>query len=149
VPSLSSCPTSARRSPRPDSSTPSTSTIDLGEALDTLGIRRIQFVLHDLGALIALPWTLANPGRVASVTLIDTGLLPGYKWHPAARIWQAPGLGEIAQGVLTRGLRRIAGNAEPRGLPRSSHEMYEPYRRIRGVRNDPIATSRRSAPTRA
>ena len=103
----------------------------LGEALDTLGIRRIQFVLHDLGALIALPWTLANPGRVASVTLIDTGLLPGYKWHPAARIWQAPGLGEIAQGVLTRGIfRRTAGNAEPRGLPREFlDEMYDNYDR--------------------
>jgi len=103
----------------------------LDDALTTLGIERVQLVLHDLGGLVGLSWTLANPDKVASVTLLNTGVLPGYKWHRAARIWQTPGLGEVAQGVLTRGVfRRATGNAEPRGLPREFlDQMYDNFDR--------------------
>ena len=28
--------------------------------------------------------------------------LPGYRWHPMARIWRAPLLGELFMGSITR-----------------------------------------------
>lgn len=101
------------------------------EALITLGIDRVQLVLHDFGGLIGLIWAMKNPGLVASVTLINTGVLPGYKWHRAARAWQTPVVGELLQAVTTRAaFRRTISSAEPRGLPREYlDEMYDNYDR--------------------
>lgn len=103
----------------------------LDEALETLGISRVIFVLHDLGGFFGLQWTAANPDRVAAVALINTGILPGYKWHRMARVWQTPGLGELAQAVTTRAMfRRQISSQEPRGLPREFiDEMYDNFDR--------------------
>ena len=103
----------------------------VGEALDTLGITRVQLVLHDLGGPIGLVWAVQNLEMVAGVTLINTGVLAGYKWHRTARIWQTRGAGELLQAVATRGMfRRLASSAEPRGLPREFlDEMYDNYDR--------------------
>ena len=35
------------------------------------------------------------------MTLIDTGILPGYRWHRLARIWRTPVLGELFQAIST------------------------------------------------
>ncbi len=102
-----------------------------GEALDTLGISRVQLVLHDLGGLIGLSWAVQNLDKLAGVTLIDTGVMPGFKWHSTARAWQTPVLGEVLQAVTTRAMfRRVTSKAEPRGLPREYlDEMYGNYDR--------------------
>lgn len=50
-------------------------------AMDALEIRDAVFVLHDVGAAIALPWMLAHPERVAGVVLANTFL------------WSAEGVG--------------------------------------------------------
>lgn len=103
----------------------------VGDALRTLGINRVRLVLHDFGGPIGLVWTIQNLEMVASVTLINTGVLPGYKWHRAARAWQTPVLGELAQAVTTRAVfRRTISSAEPRGLPREFIDgMYDNYDR--------------------
>ncbi|HYG95701.1 MAG TPA: alpha/beta fold hydrolase [Solirubrobacterales bacterium] len=91
----------------------------LGEGLGSLGVERAHLVLHDFGGPIGLVWAMTHPDALASVTLIDTGLLPGYRWHYLARIWRTPVLGEIFQAITTRAGFRFALNAnEPRGLPR-------------------------------
>jgi pimeloyl-ACP methyl ester carboxylesterase len=99
----------------------------LGEALAALGIERVHLVLHDFGGPIGLVWAAGDPDRLASVTLIDTGILPGYKWHRLARIWRTPVLGETFQATTTRGaFRMIINRNEPRGLPRDFvEEMYD------------------------
>ena len=103
----------------------------VGEALDTLGITRVQLVLHDLGGPIGLVWAVRNLPAVAGVTLIDTGVLSGYKWHRTARAWQTRGVGETLQAITTRAMfRRVTSRAEPRGLPREYlDEMYDNYDR--------------------
>jgi pimeloyl-ACP methyl ester carboxylesterase len=65
----------------------------------------------------------------ASVTLIDTGLLPGYRWHILARIWRTPVLGDVFQAITTRpAFRFLLNRKEPRGLPREFIEaMYDHY----------------------
>ncbi len=90
----------------------------LDRAFGELGIERAHLVLHDFGGPIGLEWARGNLNRVAGVTLINTGILPGYRWHRAARIWQSPLVGEFAQAVLTRQVfRRAIKKPEPRGLP--------------------------------
>jgi pimeloyl-ACP methyl ester carboxylesterase len=103
----------------------------LGEALQELGVERAHLVLHDFGGAIGLTWAMAQPDAVSSVTLIDTGLLPGYRWHYLARIWRTPVLGELFQAITTRrGYRFALSRNEPRGLPREFVEtMYSHYDR--------------------
>lgn len=101
----------------------------VGEALAALGIERVHLVLHDFGGPIGLVWAATDPDALASVTLIDTGILPGYRWHRLARIWRTPVLGELFQATATRGAFRFLVNRdEPRGLPREFLDgMYDHY----------------------
>jgi pimeloyl-ACP methyl ester carboxylesterase len=100
-------------------------------ALAELGVERAHLVLHDFGGPIGLVWAMMNPDAVASVTLIDTGILPGYRWHRLARIWRTPVVGELFQATATRGaFRSLLNRNEPRGLPREFVEkMYDHYDR--------------------
>jgi pimeloyl-ACP methyl ester carboxylesterase len=103
----------------------------LAQALETLGVARVHLVLHDFGGPIGLTWLGANPDAVASVTLIGTGVLPGYRWHRLARVWRTPVLGELFQATATRpAFRWLVNRAEPRGLPRAFlDQMYDHYDR--------------------
>lgn len=69
--------------------------------LQTLGVRRAHLVLHDFGVAWGLSWALANPDKLASLTLVNVGVQPGYRWHWAARVWRTPGLGELSMATLT------------------------------------------------
>jgi pimeloyl-ACP methyl ester carboxylesterase len=90
----------------------------LDEALAALGVERVHLVIHDFGGPIGLVWAAMHVERVASVTLIDTGILPGYRWHRLARIWRTPVLGELFQAISSPALlRRMIVRDEPRGLP--------------------------------
>ncbi|MBK8294305.1 MAG: alpha/beta hydrolase [Solirubrobacterales bacterium] len=103
----------------------------VGELLNTLGISHVHLVLHDFGGPIGLTWAADHLGANTSITLINTGLLLDYKWHRTARAWQTRGVGELLQAITTRSMfRRVAGNTEPRGLPRAFlDEMYDNYDR--------------------
>lgn len=92
----------------------------LGGALDALGVGRAHLVLHDFGGPWGLAWAAANPDRFASATLINTGVLLGYRWHRLARIWRTPLLGELFQALSTRErLHRAMEQVNPKGLPRA------------------------------
>jgi pimeloyl-ACP methyl ester carboxylesterase len=101
------------------------------QALAELGIERAHLVLHDFGGPIGLTWAAMHVEAIASITLIDTGLLPGYRWHSLARIWRTPVLGELFQATATRrAFRFLLNRNEPRGLPREFVEaMYDHYDR--------------------
>jgi pimeloyl-ACP methyl ester carboxylesterase len=86
--------------------------------LGRLGIRRAHLVLHDFGGPWGLTWAAANADRLASIVLIDTGVLIGYRWHYLARIWRTPGLGEAFLGTATfPAFKLIMRHGNPRGLP--------------------------------
>jgi len=90
----------------------------LGGVIDQLGIRRVHLVLHDFGGPWGLRWASRNLARVASLTLVNVGILPGYRWHKYARIWQTPILGEIFQLTATRAVLRSAMNRDnPKPFP--------------------------------
>lgn len=101
----------------------------VGAAVSALGIERVHLVAHDFGGPIALAWVAGSPDLLASATLIDTGVLPGYRWHVLARVWRTPLLGELFQATTTRSaFRWLVGRGEPRGLPRDFLDtMYDHY----------------------
>jgi pimeloyl-ACP methyl ester carboxylesterase len=103
----------------------------LGGALEALGVRRAHLVLHDFGGPWGLAWAAAHPDAVASVMLVNTGVLIGYRWHYLARIWRTPVLGELFQATTTMaGFRLLLRHGNPRGLPHDFVErMYRDFDR--------------------
>lgn len=90
-----------------------------------LGVARVHLVLHDFGGPWGLAWAAQHPELVASVTLVNTGVLQSYRWHWLARLWQTPHLGEafmaqdpprwLFRALLDHG---YAARANPPRLPR-------------------------------
>jgi pimeloyl-ACP methyl ester carboxylesterase len=104
----------------------------LEQALEVLGVERVHLVVHDFGGPIGLVWAAMHADRVASVTLMDTGILPGYRWHSLARIWRTPVLGELFQAISSpRVMRRMVGRQEPSGLPQEFLDRIHYSRRAR------------------
>lgn len=89
----------------------------LGGVIDQLGIQRVHLVAHDFGGPFALTWAAANVERVASITLINTGVLIGYRWHRLAKLWRLPIIGELVQLASTPKLARWLLRHDNPGLP--------------------------------
>lgn len=102
----------------------------IGAAIEHLRIERAHLVMHDLGGT-GLLWAAAHPGSVASVTLIDTGILLDFRWHWTARMYRAPLLGGLLVHATTRRGFRTAlrfYNPQPRPLPEAALErMWRDY----------------------
>jgi len=89
----------------------------LGGVIDQLGLERVHLVAHDFGGPFALTWAAANVERVASITLINTGVLLDYRWHRLARLWRLPIVGELVQKASTPTLARWLLHHDNPGLP--------------------------------
>jgi cis-3-alkyl-4-acyloxetan-2-one decarboxylase len=74
--------------------------------IDALGVQRVHLVAHDFGGPWAMTWAAANVDRVASVTLINTGVLLEYDWHRAAKVWRTPLAGELFMALARPPLDR-------------------------------------------
>jgi pimeloyl-ACP methyl ester carboxylesterase len=101
----------------------------LGKMLAAEHVERAHLVLHDFGGAWGLAWAAENVARVGSVTLINVGILPGYRWHYMARIWRTPVLGELSMATTTRAILKLSlKHGNPRGLPDAYiDEMYENF----------------------
>ncbi|MQA74004.1 MAG: alpha/beta fold hydrolase [Solirubrobacterales bacterium] len=75
----------------------------LGEAVDALGLERLHLVVHDIAGPIGCQWAIADPGRVLSLTVLNTMLDPAAFRRP----W-------MMRPFATRG----AGEAWLRATPR-------------------------------
>lgn len=77
------------------------------------GLERVRLVCHDWGG-VALAWAMRHPERIERLVAIDVvPFLPGYRWHPWARVWRRRGLGEFAMGITHGWMLRLAT-----GMPR-------------------------------
>ncbi|MGA9674361.1 MAG: alpha/beta fold hydrolase [Mycobacterium sp.] len=86
----------------------------LAGLVDELGIARIHLVAHDFGGGWAMTYAGDNPERVASITLINSGVLLDYRWHRMGRIWSTPVVGELFQLFAgQRAARALLGRANP------------------------------------
>ena len=75
--------------------------------VDHLGLERISLVVHDWG-VVGLSLAQEAPELIERLVVIDAvPFLPGYRWHPTARIWRTPVLGELYMGTTSRRLARF------------------------------------------
>ena len=88
--------------------------------VQALGLTRVHLVAHDFGGAWGLAWAANNLSSLASLTLIDIGVLRGYRWHRYARIWRLPLLGQLFNAlVATAPVRRaLLSRARAGGVPR-------------------------------
>jgi len=117
----------------------------LAGVIDQLGIEKVHLIAHDFGGPFALTWAAAHPDRVASVTLINTGVFLEYRWHRMAKVWRTPIAGElfirattprVARFVLRHDnpglpepwVRQIADHAMPAGTKRAILRLYRSWR---------------------
>jgi pimeloyl-ACP methyl ester carboxylesterase len=87
------------------------------------GIDRFSLAMHDWGS-VGLALAQRAPERVERIVAIDVvPFLPGYRWHPIARVWRAPVAGEIAMGMAVGPVvRRLL----PRGRADAVLEHFDP-----------------------
>lgn len=98
----------------------------LAGILDQLGVHRAHLVLHDFGGGWGLNWAGEHPDAVASVTLINTGVLLDYKWHKLARIWRTPGVGELFSAASSRsGFKMLLARDNPRLSDAALDHLYK------------------------
>jgi pimeloyl-ACP methyl ester carboxylesterase len=88
--------------------------------LEELGVERVRLLVHDWGG-VGLAFAQRLPERVERVAIVNAvPLLPGYRWHRAARIWRTPLLGELAMGTTNRFTLRLIlreSNVTPGPMP--------------------------------
>lgn len=113
----------------------------LGGIVDALGVERVHLVAHDFGGPWSLTWAAANVERVASVSLLNTGVLLDYDWHRLARVWRTPVIGDLFQaaaapatvrtllahdnpGLDRRWVEHLAGLLRPWGTKRAILDLY-------------------------
>lgn len=103
----------------------------LDAVLQHFGVMRAHLVLHDFGGPWGLAWAAAHPERVASLVLINIGVLPGYRFHKFARLWRTPLLGELSIFATTRAVFKLALNGDnPKPLPDAILDrMYDQWDR--------------------
>lgn len=109
--------------------------------VEHFGLRQVHLVAHDFGGPFALTWAAKHPDRVASVVVINTGVLLDYRWHTLARLWRRPVIGEVTMlasvpkvvkailrhqnpGLPPECLEAVAGHLNPSATKRAVLALY-------------------------
>jgi pimeloyl-ACP methyl ester carboxylesterase len=90
-------------------------------ALAQLGIERVHLIVHDFGGPFGLAWAAAHPDSFGSVVLVNTPPISGYRWHPLAKMWRTPVVGELTHLIASRRLFAYAlSRGQIRPLPQGA-----------------------------
>lgn len=76
--------------------------VHLARQLDALGIERAHLVGHDFGGAFNLLAAAYSPERVASIAMINSGMMRGYRWHRIARMYRMPVVGETFMAIANK-----------------------------------------------
>lgn len=76
--------------------------VHLARQLDALGIERAHLVGHDFGCAFNLLAAAYSPERVASIAMINGGMMRGYRWHRIARMYRTPVVGETFMVIANK-----------------------------------------------
>jgi pimeloyl-ACP methyl ester carboxylesterase len=95
------------------------------------GDEQIILVMHDIGAIMGMAWAALHPERVRAMLVMNTVIHADYRWHPLARIWSTPVLGQLFMFSLNRWAYRLAFS---RDFPQVKREyidtMYDGMTRV-------------------
>ena len=70
--------------------------------IDALGIDEpINLVGYDIGATYGLAWAVSHPAKVRKLAILNANFFSDYTWHPFARLWRIPVVGELVMAGLT------------------------------------------------
>ena len=104
-------------------------------AVDALGLARFHLVVHDIGGPVGFELAAAMPGRVASLTVLDTLVeVDTFKRPWSMEPFARRGLGEAYVRALSkpafRLLMRLQGVQDPGAVPRAEVDAYVDLLRI-------------------
>lgn len=74
--------------------------IHLAKQLEALGVTKAHFVGHDFGGAFNIIAATYNPANVGSISMINSGLMRGMRWHRIARIYRTPLIGELFMAAM-------------------------------------------------
>lgn len=120
-----------------------TTTVPLWDGVfSALGISGpLSVAVHDFGGPWLLPWVSRNPDRVDGVVITNSPCSPRFVWHPWARIWQTPGLGELSNALQNKWVARWEMRRGSTGL--SAAHVDAAYGRVtRGMKRCMLRTYR-------
>jgi pimeloyl-ACP methyl ester carboxylesterase len=92
---------------------------------EVVDVERVKLVVHDWGSA-ALAFAQRHPERIERLVIVNAvPLLPGYRWHRAARLWRTRFVGEMVMGLtlrstLTRALRPAFAGPVPPGFVKAA-----------------------------
>jgi pimeloyl-ACP methyl ester carboxylesterase len=86
----------------------------------TKGLESFSLVVHDWGA-VGLLTAMERPEAIERLVIIDAvPFLPGYRWHPVARVWRRRGAGELFMGLSSKwSLRLLAERQSETQVPQA------------------------------
>lgn len=91
--------------------------VHLALTLDELGVERAHFVGHDFGGAWSMLAAVYDPMRVASLSMINSGLMRGMRWHRLARLYRTPLAGELFMAIANeQGFKRTLRELPPADL---------------------------------
>jgi pimeloyl-ACP methyl ester carboxylesterase len=73
----------------------------------TADVERYSLVIHDWGA-VGLLAAMERPEAIERLVIMDAvPFLPGYRWHPVARVWRKRLAGELFMGLSNKWAFRL------------------------------------------
>lgn len=60
----------------------------------------INLVGYDIGATYGLAWAVTHPEKVRRLAILNGNFFSDYEWHPWAKIWRIPVLGELVMTIV-------------------------------------------------
>ena len=71
--------------------------------LDAAGIDEpINLVGYDIGATYGLAWAVTHPHKLRRLAIMNGNFFSDYQWHPWAKLWRIPVLGELVLGAVNQ-----------------------------------------------
>ena len=61
----------------------------------------INLVGYDIGATYGLAWATTHPAKVRRLGIMNGNFFSDYEWHPWAKLWRIPVLGELVMAAVT------------------------------------------------
>ena len=96
--------------------------------LTVIGIAEpINLVGYDIGATYGLAWAVTHPAKVRSLAILNSNFFSDYDWHPWAKLWRTPVLGDIVMAGVTQ---TAYARQMPRTAPHISPEQAQAAARL-------------------